>query len=993
VPVLSPSASSLLGESSFVGSKTSTFEFRNALRPHLGKLLPRILRACYDPNKQTREQMSALWTGLTGGGAEGRLAISQHLLSTIDTLVEDAASKLWRARVGACGALSEIIVGREWSDLGGGGPILSDDDVYGVTTASAGIRLLRIWKVATRALDDVQGAVRDSGETLSRAIRALTIRLCDPSMDPKSNGAKLGSEELAVHDREATAAAATSLRWLIRHGLNQTCPEATGVCVSTLVEVVGVVRPNILEPSLPALLSSLLMAMSALEPAALNYLQLRTSDQEGLERARLQLAQTGPLAMALTKCLELVPFVKLATQQRVAPELDAALRQSAGFATRAATADAVSTLCSTCPTVFRFSGSSSTNPAVRLMRAFYFASERERGAGAKDKMIHALGSLAALCPASSVRSLALRACERYRASTGNNFDPASRRAAAAALRTIAVRASNHFSDGGSADIWSTRVLPVAFLGRKDSDPTIATLWNEVWEEGGSAANLSDASPSMNSFGTRLEEKLLQSLVDECVSALRDVSWSRRIAGSSALFELCDLGILSPVPRSTQSSVKTEATIMLRARSRAEASNLALQECIQLLTKPRLWTGKSEVLKAATQLAAKWAAAEASKDNKADEKFLFGWNEDSTPCPWRPLAISPGDFLDDLCAGDGWFSKAKLEVESEDEPGGTPSKEDDTNEDDDLVHIDFEQCDKILDETEDTNEMDTAPMNETTHSVVTFTGICRFLIEQAVPSPRNQTENVSEELLPYRTTAFRCFGDLLHSLPQVCVTQRMEVFRRVSPSLFQILEQGSFDKEVDKHVPPVLTAGAINCVAACLWDGIGSSDDNIDNSDPNELTAILKRAGGKMQPAWTVREAAAQCIAQLALKCNDESIRRHVVVTQMVDSAAQALTDRKFWRVRYEQFKWYENPLTRCRVLTNPFDILLFRRVAGLTIIESLTSRAGTGHNTSNEMQLVLEALLPHKELIVRLVRSSLSDSEAKVTALSSNIITHMSWWP
>lgn len=847
--------------------------------------------------------MSALWTGLTGGGAEGRLAISQHLLTTVDILVEEASSRLWRARVGACGALSEIIIGREWSDLGGGGPILGDDDLYGATNVSAGIRLLRLWIVATRSLDDVQGAVRDSGENLARAVRALTIHLCDPSTDQEPKGAKRGSDELARHEREATSAAATSLRWLIRHGLNQTCHEATGVCVSTLVEVVGVVRPSILELSLPGLLNSLLMAMSALEPAALNYLQLRTNDQEGLERVRLQLAQTGPLAVALTKCLELVPFVKLATQQRVAIELDCALRQSAGFATRAATADAVSTLCSTCPAVFRFSGSLSTNPSVRLLRAFYFASEREHGAGAKDKMIHALGNLAALCPASSVRSLALKACERYQASTGNNFDYASRRAAAAALRTIAVRASNHCGGGGSADIWCSKVLPVAFLGRKDSDPKIASLWNEVWEEGGSAANLADASASVHGFGIRLEEKLLPSLVHECISSLRDVSWSRRTAGSSALLDLCNLGILAPVPRSVQSLATSEALTISRARIRAEASNLALQECLHLLKKPRLWIGKPEVLKAATQVASKWAAGEASYENETSEQELYGWSEHGTRCQWRPLTISPGDFVDDLCAGDNWFIKAKVEENSSgEEPGGTVLNNDDNDvqndENGDQAQIDFEQCDEILEEAEEAKEMDASLMDETPHSAVTFTGLCRFLIDQAVPPPRYQTGTALDELLMYRTTAFRCFRDVINSLPSECVKQRIDIYTHVSPILLERIGPRSFQNDVDKREPPVLTAGAINCVEACLWEGIGSSDYNVDSSDPNELTSILKEVGGKMQPAWTVREAAAQCMAQLALKCNAESIRRNVVVTQMVDSARQALSDTKFWRVRY-----------------------------------------------------------------------------------------------
>lgn len=893
---MNSSAEALLGESTIVGNKTNASEFRNALRPHLGKLLPRILRACHDPNKQTREQMVSLWTGLTGGGAEGRLAISQNLLPTMDTLIDDGFSRLWRARAGACGALSEIVVGRDWSDLGGGGPILSDDDLVGVKTVTAGIRILRLWLVATRALDDVQGAVRECGQTLARAARALTIRLCDSSFDQKSVGAKHGQEDIAKHEREATAAAATSLRWLIRHGLNHTCPEATGVCLSTLVEVVGVVRPKILEPSLPALLKSLLMAVSALEPAALNYLQQRTSDQEGLERVRLQLAQTGPLAAAVTKCLEVVPLVKFETQQRIAPELDSALRQSVGFATRAATADAVSTLCSTCPAVFQFSGLATTNPAVRLLRAFYFASEREHGAAAKDKMIHALGNLAAVCPSSSVRSLALRACERYRSSTGNNFDPASRRAAAAALRTIAVRAPQALSDGGSADIWCKRVLPTAFLGRKDSDPKIAALWQEVWDEGGSAANFSDSSPSMSSFGIRVEEKLLGSLVGECVSALRDVSWSRRAAGASALVDLCDTGILSPVPRSAQPSGKAEASVMLRARNRAEASSVALLECVEVLTKPRLWSGKSEALKAATQLASKWAAAETSGEN--EEKFLFGWIEPTKPCPWRPLLIAPGDFIDDLFAGDGWFTKSEVVDDSLGEEAGRTPITDSNGEcaNDDIAQIDFEQGDIILEESD---EAKTTPViNAAPHHVVTFTGLCRLIIDQALPSSRSQTKTASDELLPYRTTAFRCVRDLMNSLPPSSATLRIDIYRRFSPAFLQIIRPHSFDKKVDKREPPVLTASAINCIEACFWEGIGASDDAGENSDPSELTSIFKEAVGNLQPAWTVREAAAQCIAQLALKCNDESIRRHVVVSLMVDAAKQALSDRKFWRVRY-----------------------------------------------------------------------------------------------
>ena len=93
-----------------------------------------------------------------------------------------------------------------------------------------------------------------------------------------------------------------------------------------------------------------------------------------------------------------------------------------------------------------------TNPTVRLFRAIYFASERERGVTAKDKMTHALCSLAVLVPGPAVRTLALKACERYCESSGSNNFPLVCRAAAATIRAIAVRAASYSEYGNRGDV-------------------------------------------------------------------------------------------------------------------------------------------------------------------------------------------------------------------------------------------------------------------------------------------------------------------------------------------------------------------------------------------------------------------------------------------------------------------------------------------------------------------------------------------------------------
>ena len=175
--------------------------------------------------------------------------------------------------------------------------------------------------------------------------------------------------------------------------------------------------------------------MSGLEPAVLNKLQVRVAGRDtsinnngnsngydNLERLRLQMAQSTPIAEALSKCLDMLKNADVKYQKAVIPQLDSALRCGAGFATRAAAADAVSSLCATSPAAFKFTGSSTSNPTVRLLRALYYASERERGAGARDKMTHAFGNLAALAPPTSVRSLAIRLCERYNNASGGTND-------------------------------------------------------------------------------------------------------------------------------------------------------------------------------------------------------------------------------------------------------------------------------------------------------------------------------------------------------------------------------------------------------------------------------------------------------------------------------------------------------------------------------------------------------------------------------------------
>ena len=608
-------------------------------------------------------------------------------------------------------------------------------------------------------------------------------------------------------------------------------------------------------------------------------------------------------------------------------------------------------------------------------------------------MAHALGNLASIAPGQSVRSLALRACERYTNATGNNDDPAARRAAAAALRAMAVRASNQLADGGPRDIWCRRVLPLAFLGRKDTDTKIASLWKEVWDEGGIATHsVGESNPgSSSSFGVQLEEKLLPDLVRACIYALNDVSWARRVAACTALTELCEQHILAPVPRSTQSSIESiRSSELTRSKRRAQASLSALTACVQLMVKPRVWTGKADVVKAAVRIAGQWVISCSENDSIA-----LGWEESNATCPWMPISVTRASFGRDLFVGDGWFDKRNSVSESSNmdiiatDADNSTAEQMDTDETDDGAKIDFEEGDMIL--TSDVETEEQLISDDDVGASLTFSGFCKALLEQSFPA-QSAAASSADDILPYRAASLEGLSELLRTLSDApdmkesLLQQQVAVYRMIAPKLFTIIdaEQHVVPNEIDNaSQPPLIIARSIDCLASAMWKGIGDGKGQESHPEDNvlSLSELMRGAGGSTQPAWTVRESSVLAAANLASECNIQALRHNKTIDVLLECSTHALRDRKFWRVRYAGLKLLQ---------------ALVRRAgdnAGGSTAFSMKGAAKSNGANAEEEQLALEALLPHKETMLRLARSNLTDTEAKVTALASDVSTAMTWWP
>ncbi len=515
------------------------------------------------------------------------------------------------------------------------------------------------------------------------------------------------------------------------------------------------------------------------------------------------------------------------------------------------------------------------------------------------------------------------------------IDPAARVAIAAALRAIAVRASNQFGDGGSNDVWIRRVLPIAFIGRKDKDA--GALFEEVWNEGGQVANLNDNG---SSFAMQLQEKTLPFLTLNLVEALNDVSWDRRRMACVSLDELCKSNILAPAPRSINQDSYAQKDWIERDLVRSESSKIILITCVKLIVNTRMWTGKSNLLETTVAIAGNWVSTPFYEELQPIFSNRFVW--------------------DDLFEGDSWF-----EGNHNDDSHGTDSSINTSvvlnEKDNEEPRIDFSEGDEILCKEEDNvivNDEDTDAL--TSKQYLTYSGLCRVLLKQGIKSDaKGNGEFYSNDALSYRAVSLQALGQFLKCLEN---SEHLEkLFRNVAPKLLSVIQ----NQQSEEKIPPLIVAKATHCLGYLIWEGIDFDETNV-STQVDLMIELFTKNCGENQRAWTIREASAFAMSNICKKAKYTVLRKLNVLDNILICSKLCPNDKKFWKVR----------------------------LAKLMILKTLCSRADAKNKLgSDENQLMLEALLPIKESIISVAKNSLLDSEARVTAIASDILASLSWWP
>ena len=558
-----------------------------------------------------------------------------------------------------------------------------------------------------------------------------------------------------------------------------------------------------------------------------------------------------------------------------------------------------------------------------------------------------------------------------------------------------MRASNQFADGGSNDVWMNYVLPIAYLGRQDKEA--GSYFEEVWDEGGQVANLSNSG----SFAMPLEEKILPQLTKSLVDALEDASWERRIMACESLTVLCKKSVLAPGPRTSGQECYTTDDLLGRDLKRAVSSRKLLTTCVDIIVNTRQWNGKSNLTETTAIIAAKWVAlAQTTEDSMVNQRM-----QEVFPLSCKNNNVDdlfPNDSMflhqdDSLCyddvseygassgknADDKGLPKRKATIDNNDMEvdynNGSASENNSNNEglskrkdmldnsdmEVDNDHIDFDDENIMFgDDMEGSDKV----MEVVNRGPVTFSGLSRLLLHQGIERSIGNTNNTfySVDSLSYRVASLHSLSLLLNSHNNSADLNFL--FSNVAPSLCRVItghDEVFADKSIqtmvnDSKIPPLIAAKAIICLGSLIWEGL-KYDTQLDYTNVGSLIKLLSRNCGVIQPAWTVREAAANAVSKVANFADWGELSKISHLNGLIDCSECCIKDKRFAKVR----------------------------LAKLNILKSLCSRIGR----TNQNQLMLESLLPFKEKIWNMAKSSLNDSESSVSVVSSEIIASMSWWP
>ncbi|KAG1689071.1 hypothetical protein DVH05_002840 [Phytophthora capsici] len=280
------------------------------------QLVPWLFLLKFHSNSKVAAVMGKLWEFAKGNFAsasEEKTLLRQNwalLFQFALARLENARN--FKYREAACSALIDLLQGAEADEL-------RND-------------FLRLWKTASRAVDDVMEAVALSGAKLYRYLGELSLRVAASDAVCRSQ----------------------LLKFLVEDGIVSKNTICRALSIDLLLRLVKTLKAESMQDRLAPLLLKLLEYLSSLEMPELQYAQFHVEKKDQLERLRVSISQAGPvgqlLELSTTRLKELADSPAcVAVVTDVVRGVANLLKFGVGLNTRVGTANFVVTLANELP--------------------------------------------------------------------------------------------------------------------------------------------------------------------------------------------------------------------------------------------------------------------------------------------------------------------------------------------------------------------------------------------------------------------------------------------------------------------------------------------------------------------------------------------------------------------------------------------------------------------------------------------------------------------
>lgn len=397
------------------------------LAPLLPSLIPKLYRYQYDPTPKVQQSMRAMWASLVDNT---KTATEEHFAAIVKELLSSMGERQWRVREASAAGLADLISGR--------------------TPAVVRPFLAEMWRMVLRAMDDIKETVRTAAIRAGRTLANISVKLCDSGNASPSEG-PLDCKVV--------------IPYLMKQGLNADAEEVRGFALKHLIRVAKSAGPW-LRPHIPAIAPAMLESMSLMENAMLNYAQFHVQDKETLESMRAAASASGPCAEVLDLCIK---YSDETSVSDLVPRLSQLIRSAVGLPSRVGVGRFIVQLCAIHPAIMG-------PPAPKMAKTLVSVIRVEPSVPVQRSYSSAMASCCKLCKPGVIVQIIEELMDQYQEARGME----ARRTVAVAVRDLQNQA------GEAARELMPKVLPVAFMGRRDTDSSLAAVWERVWDDGASA---------------------------------------------------------------------------------------------------------------------------------------------------------------------------------------------------------------------------------------------------------------------------------------------------------------------------------------------------------------------------------------------------------------------------------------------------------------------------------------------------------------------------